>query len=142
MRVGNFFQQLDFIYEQRTGNFYLADGQDDRSLIARGYSGKGLWINDPSAEDKIAQGPLPRGLWRIHSPIDHPRLGPIALRLGYLRDGKEVPAPHLRSGFFIHGDNRLGNGTASSGCIILDRSARGWIAELVSLGANRLTVVS
>lgn len=37
-----------------------------------------------------------------------------------------------RSGFFIHGDNRYGNRTASHGCIILPRKARDEIATLRS----------
>jgi hypothetical protein len=34
-----------------------------------------------------------------------------------------------RDGFLIHGDNKLGNRSASHGCIILDRVTRQKIAD-------------
>lgn len=141
MTPQTFIRNLRWEYEQRTGDFYLADSQNGRALIARGYSGKGIGLNAPEFEDRISEGPIPRGEWRVYAPAYHVRLGPLSFALAFKREGRIGPAPHSRSGFYIHGDNAAGNGTASSGCIILDKSARGWIAELVSLGVDQLTVV-
>lgn len=122
-----FTDELEFQYEQSSGCFYLADRQDGRTLIARGYSGKGVGLNDPSFEDRIGEGPIPRGVWRISAPFHHARLGAVSFPLAYGESGEEE-IPHNRSGFFIHGDNGRGDFSASSGCIILPRSARDFIA--------------
>lgn len=119
----NFLQRCDYVYQQSTGYFYLADREDVRSLIARGYSGKGEWRDKPSAQDKAGKGPIPRGVWRILAPVDHPRYGKLAFAL--------QPFGHNalhRSEFFIHGDNRRADFSASSGCIILDRRTREFIS--------------
>lgn len=122
---------LEFVYVQSTGCLYLADHEDGRSLIARGYSGKGVGYNEPSYEDRVAEGPIPRGVWRLQSPIRHQRLGPVSIPLT-----PQGPI-HGRSGFYIHGDNLAANGTASSGCIILPPDARTFIA---GSGVRRLIV--
>lgn len=114
---------LRWEYEQPTGCLYLADHQDGRALVARGYAGKGHGLNNPDAEQEIGLGPLPSGLWSIEPPIDHPRLGPVALRLS------RAQIPYGRSGFLIHGDNGRGDRSASNGCIILGRPIREFIAR-------------
>lgn len=119
----SFIEELVFEYGQSTGTLSLADPEDGSALIARGYSGKGVGFNNPDAEHQIATGPIPRGVWTIHDAIDHARLGPVALRL------TRKAIPHGRSGFLIHGDNAAANGTASSGCIILPRTVRQFIAR-------------
>ncbi|MDA8387960.1 MAG: DUF2778 domain-containing protein [Nitrospiraceae bacterium] len=91
--------------------------------IGRGYSGRGEGLNNPDMQDKIGEGPIPRGTWDIGEPGNH-----------RTHDGKElVYSMRLtplsvevtdRSGFFIHGDNRHMNHTASDGCIVLDLHIR------------------
>lgn len=135
-----FTDELEFQYDQRSGCFYLADRQDGLTLIGRGYSGKGVGLNEPSFEDRVAEGPIPRGLWRVASSVTHQRLGPVCFPLAYGESGEEE-IPHNRSGFYIHGDNSRADFSASSGCIILPRSARDFIGGLQRSGVRTLRVV-
>lgn len=134
--VKTFLKDWEFQYEQLSGRFYLADPQNGRALVARGYSGKGIAINDPSYQDRVAEGPIPRGLWRILSPIRHQRLGELSFSLAPLGHKAEG-----RSGFYIHGDNRQANNSASSGCIILNREARAFLVSARTLMTDRLRVI-
>lgn len=90
-----------------------------------GYSGKGMWRDDPDSVREVGLGPIPPGTYRIGSPRNHPRLGVLSMAL--------TPVPGTdtfgRSGFFIHGDNAAANKSASSGCIVLNRLARSYIAS-------------
>ena len=128
----SFIEGMTYEYEQSTGLLYLADFEDGRSLVARGYAGKAHGLNNPDAEHLVGIGPLPRGVWRIGAPADHPRLGAFPIPL------TRAQIPYGRSGFFIHGDNRRADNSASSGCIILPRAVREWIARA---GIRALTVV-
>lgn len=125
-------------YEQATGAFY-----DDRytvpHLMGTGYAGYRDGVNDPDMQSVRRWGPLPAGRYTIKAGRTHAQLGPQALEL--------VPHPENemfgRSDFWIHGDNRAGNRTASRGCIILPRVIR----DLVDKSARYregaiLTVVS
>lgn len=114
------------IYEQATGRMYEPLPNGSRRLVGVGYAGKAPHINKTEAESFKAFGPIPRGVWRVLSPYDHARLGPISMPL----IAEKATETFGRSGFFIHGDNRRGNRTASSGCIILGRAAREYIAAL------------
>ena len=102
--------------------------------VSGGYSGRGEGLNNPAMQDKRATGPIPRGVWRIGKPRNSVRTGPFVMDL--------TPLPGTqtfgRSAFQIHGDNRLANFTASSGCIILRREVRERIA---ASGVNLLRVV-
>lgn len=121
---------LEFIYEQRSGCLYLASRQDERVLIACGYSGKGRFLNELFYEDRVAEGVIPRGVWRIVASVAHSKLGPVCLALAYGRDaGGPVVYPHGRRGFYIHGDNAAQDRSASSGCVVLDRTTREFIAN-------------
>lgn len=125
------------IYRQETGDFEILapidDGGQERVLYeARGYSGKGRYKNDPSAEHRRGNGPIPRGIWDVGRPRHHPRLGPLAFPLSPYDD------IHGRSDFWIHGDSRSSPGNASSGCIVLDRPAR---EAIWRYGVDRLQVV-
>lgn len=85
-----------------------------------GYSGRGVFRDDPGATKEVAKGPLPVGLYTCGRPQAHPRLGPAAIRLE-----PSVTTPmHGRSGFFIHGDNKRGDYSASEGCIVVSREVR------------------
>lgn len=128
--------QFDLIYKQRTGHCYLCDQDDSRVLLAIGYSGDQFHTNDPGAEEKVAKGPIPRGVWSMAMAGTHPTLGPVCIRLS----PKEVPSLRAsgRSGFLIHGDNSRRDFTASQGCIILPRPAR---EAIRALGCKVLTVM-
>jgi hypothetical protein len=104
-------------WDQSAGALYGPDGR----FVAGGYSGRGSGLNNPEAEHIRATGPIPRGLWEI---------GPeqVSARTGRHMDLTPVRhSAHGRSAFQIHGDNRSGNRTASSGCIILAPAIRALI---------------
>lgn len=117
-------------WEQRRGK--LTRSGD--TFYAFGYSGHGSGLNNPTAQDKPQLGPLPRGLYRASPPIHHPRLGRYAMPL--------VPDPNNRmfgrSAFFIHGDNRAANRSASHGCIILPFDVR---QKIWTSGDHALSVI-
>lgn len=117
---------LYLTYEQNTGLLHFCEADDGglsrRRATVQCYSGAGAYRNKPQWEHLYARGPIPRGMWKIGDPQDHPRLGPVAIPL--------IPAGHNargRSGFYIHGDSVDGN--ASKGCIILHRNWREMIAH-------------
>lgn len=114
-------------YHQATGVFRIWDA-DQVVYSCSGYSGHGAGVNNPIAEAIHAEGPIPRGVWRIGTWIDHPRLGPLSFRLYPFPSGRSVFG---RSGFLIHGDNRKRNRSASTGCIVLDRPHRLKIKKLL-----------
>lgn len=116
----------ELTYSQATGVLHHRQG-DTVKRLGRGYSGQPPYVNKPEAEALRAAGPIPRGTYRVHRPFDHVRLGPWSL---YLEPKTPI---HGRSGFFIHGDNRLGNQTASHGCIILPRAVRQAVADLAPI---------
>lgn len=109
----------------------LGSGQGAR-VIAIGYAGAPACINDPH-EDHIRQcGPLPKGRYLVAERF-HSRFASPAFEL-YPCVGTEL---HGRSGFWIHGDNRAGNRSASSGCIVLDRTARLEIKKCIAAARGR-----
>lgn len=121
-----------YMYEQSTGALFEVIG-GDLVLLAVGYSGKGAHRDKPTSQHLVGEGPIPRGLWLLGRPVDHPRLGPIAIPLAPL--SSEEPQ---RSGFFIHGDNARGDKSASRGCPIFGRAIR---TRLARAGDATLTVV-
>lgn len=130
-----------FLYEQRTGRFFVVTREAVLAPLGRGYSGRGAGLNNPERESVKGQGPIPCGLWRISSPINHPKLGRLAFALAYEEAGRIAPAPYGRSAFLIHGDNFAANRTASSGCIILGPSIRFRIREHFERGVHHVVVV-
>lgn len=118
------------IYEQRTGLLEIFDvvdgGAVERCLYQSiGYAGRGDHKNDPASQCRKSEGPLPRGVYRVCGPQDHPRLGPLAFPLVPYRTNRMCG----RSGFFIHGDSRQNPGNASHGCIVVNRPCRDAIVE-------------
>lgn len=111
-------------YFQSTG--LLKDGRGANVCV--GYSGHEDGFNNPKLEAEPDVGPIPVGKWLIGKPQDHPHLGPLVMHLTPFQFD-----PHGRSGFFIHGDNKLANGSASHGCIILPRWARQAIASSLAV---------
>lgn len=130
-RLVSFLRAMEFVYEQSSGCLYLRDTEDVLALIGCGYSGKGESQNAPEHEDRAGYGPVPRGVWKLAPPIQHPTLGPVAIRL------HPQTYKGARSAFLIHGDNARGDGSASRGCIILGRDVRDFIAKS---GITRLVV--
>jgi hypothetical protein len=112
------------IYEQATGRMFLVqDGA--RDLIGTGYSGSEAHggKNNPHAQCEKDIGPIPRGIYTIGAPFTGP--SPFSLRL--TPDSNNDMCG--RDGFLIHGDSIAHPGTASHGCIILNRTERNLIAE-------------
>lgn len=106
-----------FEYEIKTGRWY------GPHMSGVGYSGFGVYRNDPHAVDIPDSGPTPPGLYKIGPAYDDPHLGPCVMHLDPL------PGTHTfgRSLFRIHGDNATH--TASHGCIILNHDLRVAIAH-------------
>lgn len=111
--------ELDLVYSQSSGALWLADSKNGRAFVAYGYSGKGSGQNQPGSEAIRSHGPIPGGMWRIGVAIVHPTLGQAAIPLSPVGH-----SAHGRSGFYIHGDNRKADRSASSGCIILPWNVR------------------
>lgn len=114
-------------YSQGIGTLSAHDG-----FMAIGYAGYETGKNNPAMQEVPNVGPLPRGVYTVtgpecigasfpcpdcHGATAH-RHGPYVLRLHPI-EGNEMFG---RGGFLIHGDN--GKGTASEGCICIDRSSR------------------
>ena len=113
------------IYSQSSGLMYLEDDDLNRITLARGYSGHGTSINDPESEGFVGRGPIPRGLWKVGSAVTSDKMGPFCISL--------TPVGHdayHRSGFYIHGDNKPGDRSASTGCIIMPPHIRRAITDL------------
>lgn len=117
-------------YQQSTGKVWIKGVL--QSTV--GYAGHGLGLNNPDMEDAVGIGPLPKGLWRITTWVDHPHLGRMVSHLLPI----QVPFEYHRSGFFIHGDNKLRNHTASDGCIVMDYNLR---RAVMKSGDTQLRVV-
>lgn len=107
---------------QSTGNLY-----HDDECIATGYSGFGEGKLNPAMEQIHDVGPIPRGFWDIGAPecvTETGPHGPFVLPL----TPKDGTVTHGRSGFLVHGDSIAHAGTASHGCIVVNRHAREEIA--------------
>lgn len=116
------------LYAQSTGRL-----SRDGGFEGSGYSGFGQGLNDPDFEAIPNVGPIPRGLWKIERWDDHHgEKGPVVAVLSPV--GHDA---HGRSAFLIHGDNDLGNHTASHGCIIMSRPVR---EKMRRSGDTELTV--
>jgi len=106
---------MAWIWVQSTGRLLR-----NLAIIACGYSGRDECKNDPASESKHNRGPIPRGHYRIEKPRDTAEHGPFVMPL--------TPSPenrmYGRNAFLIHGDSIKAPGTASFGCIILDRKTR------------------
>ena len=126
-------------YEQRSGLFeifsFVDDGGTERCVHQSvGYAGRGEHKNRPDSQAERGLGPLPVGFYRVQSPVDHPRLGPLAFRLVAYRNNQMFG----RSGFYIHGDSRKEPGNASHGCVIVNRDCR---EAVLHYGVKYLEVV-
>ena len=126
----------EFYYHQKSGYLVFGSG-DSARLVALCYAGAPGFVNDPSADHLRSKGPLPKGRYKIVEH-EHPRFARPALRL----DPEPENEMHGRSGFWIHGDNKKRNRTASSGCIVTTYHERVLIARrIASTGCSVLNVV-
>lgn len=121
---------MPWTYHQRSGELFY-----DGHLVAVGYSGRGAAKNDPAAQDRKAEGPIPRGRYTVRGP---PFCGGHMGRDVLSLEPDEGNEMHGRSGFCAHGDSLESPGSASRGCIILGRAAR---LAIWSSGDLRLEVV-
>lgn len=92
----------------------------DDETVAIGYSGKGEGKNDPLAQQRHNEGPLPQGRYVIQPPENTHSHGPYVLPLLPSSENEMFG----RSGFLIHGDSKAAPGEASEGCIIMPRLIR------------------
>jgi hypothetical protein len=91
------------------------------SAVGPAYSGAPGYVDDPSAEEIKACGPIPEGTWAIGAMIpDGGHLGPNVLPL----EPVAGTVTFGRGGFFIHGDNAKHDESASEGCIIVSPMLR------------------
>lgn len=108
-------------YKQLTGELF-----HNGKFVAKGYSGHEWGKNNPSAEAAPSVGPIPCGKWRMVDNYDSANVGPCAIKLDAV-DAHPGDDKHDRTGrgaFRIHGDSIRAPGTASHGCIILQRAVR------------------
>jgi hypothetical protein len=110
---------MSWKYVQANGNLIYAD-----QLITTGYSGFEESKNRPECERLKGIGPIPRGRYHIGERFESESHGPVCMHLSPLK-GTET---YGRDGFLIHGDSVRRPGTASHGCVILDRHTRLLIA--------------
>lgn len=106
---------MTWTYTQLRGQI-LNNGE----FVGTGYSGYGVSKNNPDDEALQAEGPIPRGQWKIVRWDDHHgEKGPqVAVLEPVDHDA------HGRSAFLIHGDSSEHPGQASHGCIIANREIR------------------
>jgi hypothetical protein len=109
-----------FTYDISDGTLNTPDGK-----LYIGYSGKGIYKNDPNATHIRNKGPIPAGEWGIVGYLDHNKLGPNTITL----DKKSVDSQ--RDNFLIHADNKNHPGQASNGCIIMPKFALEEIVEYI-----------
>lgn len=121
-----------YTYKQSTGDLFNSRG----IKIGKGYAGHGEGVNNTALEAVRDVGPIPRGMWKIMPPIDHPKCGPVSMRLEW------SPKTNVfgRDAFLIHGDTIEMNQSASHGCIILNKSVRLLIAQHIETDDELLVV--
>jgi RHS repeat-associated protein len=106
---------LDWVYSQSTGNLWHTNS----SVSITGYAGYRSGYNNPSFENVVGMGPLPKGSYRIGAPYNSAHTGPYTLPLTQINGNS-----YGRDAFRIHGDNGRGDLSASNGCIIVPRKIR------------------
>jgi len=120
-------------YDTSSGTLWLVNGEFS-APVASGYAGRPRFRNDPAAQCRKNEGPLPQGRYRMRI-VPNPRFAGPAIQLAPEAAGDWLCG---RGDFWIHGDNDRND--ASSGCIVLARSARQCVAALIDLGFTTLSV--
>lgn len=111
---------LSFEYSQSSG--ILSHSGEP---IGRGYSGHKEGLNNSKLQMVHNLGPIPQGEWRIGEFFNDLHLGPCVSPLSPCGDQDTFG----RGGFFIHGDNKSMNHSASDGCIIFPLNLRQLIRD-------------
>jgi hypothetical protein len=106
---------MKLIWDQSAGSL-----SRDGVVIGAGYAGAGRGKNNPSMQAAKAVGPIPRGRWRMVTVRDSPNTGPYTIVLEPC-SGTDTCG---RGDFRIHGDSIRNPGTASHGCIVIQRAIR------------------
>lgn len=120
---------MPWIYSQSTG-----DLTHNEEFVVRGYSGRGAGKNNHSMQGVPNVGPIPVGEYVVGPPRLSSKVGPFAMPLTPVSGVQTLG----RSAFMIHADSSSNPGSASQGCIILNRPTREkvWLS-----GDHRLRVV-
>lgn len=130
-------------YHQSTGllgliinDRYTGSLTSTEEILETGYSGGNIpphhepkAINNFDFQSTPMYGPIPCGIYKIETPIDHTKLGSCALPLSPRNENEMFG----RGGFFIHGDSLTHPGQASEGCIIVSVKTRLYIARHLSM---------
>jgi len=104
-----------WIWDQNAGTL-----SRDGIVVSRGYAGNGRGVNNPTMQAAKGIGPIPAGHYTMTQIRDSANTGPRTIAL----QPSELTQTFGRGDFRIHGDNRMGNRSASHGCIILPRDVR------------------
>ena len=116
----------NWTFEQRTGKLYDPQGNCVATGYAGGNEGKNPeGKNNPDMQDKPCIGPLPEGMYTLETPIMQSHLGPFAIPL----EPDSGNTMFGRGYFYVHGDTIASPGSASEGCIIMDRTTRNMMWE-------------
>lgn len=110
-----------------TWQYSQSDGRlsRDGELCGIGYSGAGDGKNNPAMEGVQCVGPIVRGRYTINAPVDTKSHGPYVMWLTPHPDNDMLG----RSAFGIHGDSKSNPGSASLGCIAIERKVREQVWE-------------
>ena len=103
-------------YTQSNGEMQDPTG----AVVGAGYSGAPQHVNDASAEQIPGVGPCPRGLYTFGPSWTDGHLGTVVMALTPVAPFDAYGRSLLR----LHGDNALGNQSASEGCIIMPHDVR------------------
>lgn len=121
-----------WVWKIPEGRLYFLDGAA-MTRVGQGYSGAGIYKNDPKSQGRDDEGPVPAGVYIIGAMRDTDTHGPKVLPLQPM----SVNEMFGRAGFLIHGDSLTEPGTASTGCIILPRQIR----EKVAASPDKILLV-
>ena len=105
----------DWTYDQSSGQVFFQG-----KLYTQAYSGRDAGKNNPALQDKVALGPIPRGIWRMGNPYKSEAVGRYCIPLIPM----EGTVTFNRTAFLIHGDSVSHPGKASKGCIIVSPLSR------------------
>jgi len=120
----------DIVYHWRSGELDI----NGTTVTRMGYAGAPACRNNPAMEHVRNCGPLPRGTYTMEDAGRY--ITEVTIRL-HPSPGNEM---YGRSGFYIHGDSLKNPGTASEGCIILERKFRERLLQQIRIGNDRLEV--
>jgi hypothetical protein len=109
-----------WVYFQSSGNLI-----HNSLFIAKGYSGKGIFKDNPYAQIRPFQGPIPRGIYKVGTAFNSDKHGPFCLPL----EPSGYNEMFGRNEFLVHGDSADHPGDASEGCVIMPRNVREAIAN-------------